>query len=75
LLQQHLQFILLWFWRWGGGGVSLATCPGWPGTAVLRISASPVARIAGMSFLTEVHWFLSDMAHVPLVLFLPFLLL
>jgi hypothetical protein len=30
-------------------GVLKTTCPSWPGTMILLISASPVARITGMS--------------------------
>jgi hypothetical protein len=47
MLETHIQYILLWlFWRWG---VSQTTCPGWPWTLILLISASQVARITGVS--------------------------
>jgi hypothetical protein len=37
----------------GGNGVSLAFCYRWPGTAILLISASQVARIIGLSKYTK----------------------
>jgi hypothetical protein len=32
-----------------GDGFSQTICPGWPGTSILPISSSQVARITGMS--------------------------
>jgi hypothetical protein len=45
-LEPHFQSILLWlFWRWGLANYF----SGWPPNVILLISASQVARTAGMS--------------------------
>jgi hypothetical protein len=45
-LLNHLQFIFLWLFWSGGGGVLRTSCPDWPGTVILPISASQIESIS-----------------------------
>jgi hypothetical protein len=55
-LESHLQSILLWLFL--EMGVLRTICLGWPPMVILPISASPIARITGVSHqcLASQHW-------------------